>query len=71
MKFHGDGHLVVALPPVRHVYSGGGRNRLPWLKPEWPENGSKQPSSRSMSFGGIFLRFLGLGTPLARKTRLI
>ena len=71
VKFHGDGRLVVALLPVRRMYSGSGRNRLPRLKPEWPENGSKRPNSRSTGFGGIFLGFLGLGTPLARKNRLI
>ena len=71
MKFHGDGRLVVALLPGPRVYSGGGRNRLPRLKPEWPENKSKRPSSRSTGFRGIFLGFLGLGTPLTRKTRLI
>ena len=71
MKFQGDGRLVVALLPGQCVYNGGGRNRLPRLKPEWPENGSKRPSSRSTGFWGIFLGFLGLATPLARKTRLI
>ena len=71
VKFHGDGRLVVALLPGRCVYSGDGRNRLPRLKPEWPENGSKRPSSRSTGFAGIFLGFLGLGTPLESKTRLI
>ena len=71
LKFHGDGRLVVVLLPGWRVYSGGGRNRLPWLKPKWPENGSKRPKSRSTGFGGICFRFLGLGTPLARKTRII
>ena len=71
LKFHGDGRLVVALLPAQRMYSGGGRNRLPRLKLKWPENGSKRSSSRSTGFGGIFLGFLGLGTPLARKTRLI
>ena len=71
VKFQGDGRLVVALLLDRRMYSGGGRNRLPRLKPEWPENGLKLPSSRSMGYGGIFLGFLGLGTPLECKTRLI
>ena len=71
VKFHGDDHLVVALLPGHLVYNGGGQNRLPRLKPEWPENWSKRPNSRSTGFGGIFLGFLGLGTPLALKTRLI
>ena len=71
VKFHGDSRLVVALLPVQHVYNGGGRNRLPRLKPEWFEKGSKRPSSRSTGFGGIFLGFLGLGTPLACKNWLI
>ena len=66
VKFHGDGRLVVALLPGWRVYSGGGRNWLPRLKLEWPENGSKRPSSRSTGFWGTFLGFLGLGTPLAR-----
>ena len=55
----------------RRWSSGGGQNRLPRLKPEWPENGSKRPSSRSTGFRGIFLVFLGLGTPLACKTRFV
>ena len=50
MKFHGDGCLVVALLPGRCVYSGGGRNRVLRLKPDWPENGSKRPSSRFLGF---------------------
>ena len=41
VKFHGNGRLVVALLPIQHVYSGGGRNRLPRLKPDRPENGSR------------------------------
>ena len=38
-KFNDDGHLVVVLLPGRRIYSSGGRNRLPRLKPERPENG--------------------------------
>ena len=51
VKFHGDGHLVVALLPGRRVWQGGGRKRLPRPKPVWPKNGSKQPSSGSTGFG--------------------
>ena len=76
VKFHGEGRLVVALLPGWCVCKGDGRNRLPRLKPEWPENGSKRPSS-----GPRFLRnfsrvlklkmsVLRLGFYLARKTRL-
>ena len=36
VKFHGHDRPVVALLPVWLVYKGGGRNRLPLLKPEWP-----------------------------------
>ena len=61
-KFHGDGCQVVALLPGRRLCKGGGRNRLPRLKPDRPKNGSKRPSS---GFTGLekFLRVLGLGTP--------
>ena len=40
-KFYRRGLLVVLLLPVRRVYSGGFRNRLPRLKPDRPKNGSK------------------------------
>ena len=50
VKFHGDGCLVVEILPGRHVYSGGGWNRLPRLKPDRFENGSKQPSSGFSGF---------------------
>ena len=59
MKFHGDGRLVVALLPVWRVYSGGGRNRLPRLKLEWPENGSKRPVLGPRILGEFFLGFWG------------
>ena len=57
VKFHGDGRLVVALLPGRSVYSSGGRNRLPRLKPDRPENGSKRPSSGFSGFWDFSLRF--------------
>ena len=50
VKFHGQGHLVVALLPGWRVHQGGGRKRLPWPKPNWPENKSKRPSSESSGF---------------------
>ena len=34
--------------------SEGGQKRLPRLKPDWPENGSKRPSSGSMGLGEFF-----------------
>ena len=79
VKFHGQGHLVVALLPGRRVYQGGGRKRLPLPKPVWLENESKRPSSGSTGFGEFFflgflelkMSVLGLGFYLARKTRFI
>ena len=61
VKFHGDGRLVVVLLPGWRVYSGGGWNRLPQLKPDPLENGSKRPSS---GFSGIcdFLSGFGNGS---------
>ena len=50
VKFHSDGILVVLLLPGQCVYSDGGRNRLPRLKPDRPKNGSKRPSSRFSGF---------------------
>ena len=70
MKFYGDGCLVVVLLPIRCVYSGGCRNRLPGLKPDRPENGSKRPV-RGLRVFGIFSRVLGLDPHLEPKTRLI
>ena len=49
--FGRQGHLTLLFLPGRHVYKYGGRNRLPWLKPDWPENGSKRPSSESSGLG--------------------
>ena len=70
MKFHCDGSLVVALLPGLRVYSCGGRNRLPRLKPDRLENRSKRPSSRFSGFR-IFSWVLGSDPHLAPKTRLI
>ena len=52
----------------RRVCKDGGRNRLPRLKPDWPEKESKRPSSGSTGLGEFFSGFgaemsvLGLGT---------
>ena len=51
VKFHGQGRLVVALLPGWCVHQGGGRKLLPWPKPIWPKNRSKQPSLESSGFG--------------------
>ena len=59
VKFHGDGRLVVALLPGRCVYSSGGRNQLPRLKPDRPENGSEQLNSGFLGFLGFSLGFWG------------
>ena len=59
VKFHGDGRLVVALLPGRCVCSSGGRNRLSRLKLDWPENGSKRPSSGFSGFWDFSLGFWG------------
>ena len=63
--------------PSRRVCKGGGRNRLPRLKPDWPENGSKQPSSGPRVLGNfsrvlkLKMSALGLGFYLAHKNRFI
>ena len=59
VKFHGDGCLVVALLLGRHVYSSGGRNRLPRLKPDRPEMGQNDLVRGFRVFGIFFLRFWG------------
>ena len=41
----------LALPPWPARVQGWWRNRLPRLKPDWPENGSKRPSSESTGLG--------------------
>ena len=66
VKFHCDNHLVVALLPGRRVYSGGGRNRLPRMKPDRPENGSKRPSSGFSGFWD-FLSGFGVGSSLGTQ----
>ena len=66
--FGRQGCLTLPFLPGRRVCKDGGRNCLPWLKPNWPENGSKRPNSGSRGFGEIFSGFgaemsvLGLGT---------
>ena len=70
VKFHDDGRLVVVLLPVQRVYSGGGRNRLPRLKPIGLKMGQNDPV-RGFEFFGIFSWVLGLDPHLAPKTRLI
>ena len=65
------------LLPGRRVCKGGGRNRLPRPKPDWPENGLKRPSLGSTVLGNfsrvleLKISVLGLGFYLARKTRFI
>ena len=66
VKFHGDGRLVVALLPSRCMYSSGGRNRLPRLKPGRPENGSKRPSSGFAGFWD-FLSGFEVGSSLGTQ----
>ena len=61
VKFYGQDRPVVALLPVRHVYSSGGRNRLPQLKPDRPKNGLKRPNSGFSGFGD-FLSGFGIGS---------
>ena len=61
----------------RRVCKGGGRNRLPRPKPDWPEKGSKRPSSGFTGLGcfsrvlELKMSVLGLGFYLARKTKFI
>ena len=70
-------HLDVLLPPVRRVYSDGGRNRLLWLKLERPANWPKRPSLVLTGLGSFSRVFgaqsecLGLGFPLACKAMYI
>ena len=77
MKFHGQGHLVVALLPGWRVHEEGVRKRLPRLKPDWPENGSKRPSLGPRVLGNfsrvlkLKMSVLGIRFYLARKTRFI
>ena len=72
VKFCRQGHLALLLLPGRRVCKGGGRNRLPRPKPDWPENGSKRPSSGNFSrVLELKMSVLGLGFYLAGKTRFI
>ena len=63
MKFYSQDPPVVALLPVQPVYSSGGRNRLPRLKPDRPKNASKLPSSGFSGFWD-FLSGFGVGSSL-------
>ena len=54
MKFHDHGRLVVALLPGWRLYQEGGQTHLPRVKSDWPENGSKRPSSGSTGLGEFF-----------------
>ena len=56
-KFYWRGRLVVLLLPGWSMYSGGGQNRLPQLKLERPENGSKRPNSVVTILGSFFYGF--------------
>ena len=77
VKFHDQGRLVVALLPGWHVHQEGGQKCLPRLKPDWPEKGSKRPSSGPRVLGNfsrvlkLKMSVLGLGFYLERKTRFI
>ena len=51
VKFGRQGRLTLPFLPGQRVCRGGGRNLLPRTKPDWPENGSKLPSSESSGFG--------------------
>ena len=68
---------MVALLPGWRVHQEGGRKRLPRLKPNWPENGWKRPSSGPQVLGNfsrvlkLKMSVLGQGFYLARKTRFI
>ena len=50
VKFYDQDRSMVALLPIRRVYSSGDRNRLPRLKPDRPKNGSKRPNSGFSGF---------------------
>ena len=54
VKFGRQGHLALLFLPGRRVCKGGGRNHLPRPKPDWPENGSKRPSSGSTVLESFF-----------------
>ena len=67
----------MALLPGWRMHQEGGWKRLPHLKPDWPENGSKRPSSGPQVLGNfsrvlkLKMSVLGLGFYLACKTRFI
>ena len=67
----------MTLLPEWRVHQEGGRKRLPQLKPDWPENGSKRPNSDPRVLGNfsrvlkLKMSVLGLGFYLACKTRFI
>ena len=52
-----QGRLTLLLLPGWYVCNYGGRNRLPRLKPDWSENGSKRPQFVVLGSWGIFLGF--------------
>ena len=54
MKFGRRGHLTLPFLPSQRVCKGGGRNRLPRLKPNWPESKSKRPNLGSTGLGEFF-----------------
>ena len=53
--------VVVLLLPGRRVYSDGGRNQLPRVKPDRPKNGSKRLNSGFSGFWD-FLSGFGVGS---------
>ena len=77
VTFGRQGRLTLLFLPGRRVCKVGGINHLPRLKPDWPENGSKQPSSGPRVLGNfsrvlkLKMSVLGLGFYLARKARSI
>ena len=54
VKFGQQGRLALLLLPGQCLCEGGGRNRLPQPKPDWPENGSKRPCLGFTGFGKFF-----------------
>ena len=56
VKFHGQNRLTLLLLPDRRVCKVGGLSRLPRLKLERPENGSKRPSLVLTILGSFFSR---------------
>ena len=63
MKFYGQDRPMVALLPFQRMYSSGGRNRLPRMKPDRPKTGLKRPSSGFSGFED-FLSGFGVGSSL-------